>query len=124
MSELLSSYEQTPYPDLCYAQTHPERLAVIGTLLGLKPAGLAQCRVLELGCASGGNLIPIADTFPGSTCVGVDFAPNQIALGQTMIAALGLSNISLHALDIRDITPDSWLIRWLKSYKLHLEGND
>jgi hypothetical protein len=26
--------------------------------------------------------------------------------------------------EFRDIDPDSWLIRWLKSYKLHLEGND
>jgi len=26
--------------------------------------------------------------------------------------------------EFRDIAPDSWLIRWLKSYKLHLEGND
>ena len=26
--------------------------------------------------------------------------------------------------ECRDIDPDSWLIRWLKSYKLHLEGND
>jgi hypothetical protein len=23
-----------------------------------------------------------------------------------------------------DTPEDSWLIRWLKSYKLHLEGND
>jgi hypothetical protein len=26
--------------------------------------------------------------------------------------------------EFRDINPNSWLIRWLKSYKLHLEGND
>lgn len=27
-------------------------------------------------------------------------------------------------IEFKDIDPDSWIIRWLKSYKLHLEGND
>ncbi len=26
--------------------------------------------------------------------------------------------------EFQEIDPDSWIIRWLKSYKLHLEGND
>jgi hypothetical protein len=50
-----TSYDATPYPDLSYAHTHPDRLGVLATLLGLEPAPVERCRVLELGCGTGGN---------------------------------------------------------------------
>jgi tRNA G46 methylase TrmB len=48
--------------------------------------------VLELGCASGGNLIPMAYGLPESEFVGIDYAARQIAEGQAAVAALGLDN--------------------------------
>jgi len=103
--QIKQSYESTPYPDLCYTQTHPDRLATLATLLGLKPAPVTRCRVLELGCAIGGNLIPMAYGLPDSEFVGVDLSPRQIAIGQTAVRDLGLSNITLHAADIMEIGP-------------------
>lgn len=104
--QIKQSYEAIPYPDLCYTQTHPDRLATLATLLGLKPAPVARCRVLELGCAIGGNLIPMAYGLPDSEFVGVDLSPRQIDIGQTAVRDLALDNISLHAADIMDMGPE------------------
>lgn len=104
--KLQQSYEDTPYPDLCYTQTHPDRLATLATLLGLRPAPITNCRVLELGCAGGGNLIPMAYGLPGSRFVGIDFSAGQIAAGQQEISALALDNISLRHQNILDLAPD------------------
>ena len=95
------SYDAAPYPSLCYTQTTPNRLATIATLLGMSPAPVARCRVLELGTASGGNIIPLAALYPESTFVGVDYAARQIAAGQADVAALGLENVTLIHADIR-----------------------
>jgi len=102
--DLRQTYEDVPYPDLCYAQTHPSRLATLSALLGMQPAPVERCRVLELGCARGGNLIPLAEVFSESSFVGVDFSPSQVQAGQEAIDALGLDNIELHATDVREFT--------------------
>ncbi|MEZ4643134.1 MAG: class I SAM-dependent methyltransferase [Chloroflexota bacterium] len=103
---LLQTYNQTPYPSYCYTQTHPDRLATLGTLLGLTPTHVATCRVLELGCASGGNIVPMAYGLPESRFVGIDFAAGQIAVGQQMIDDLGLDNVILQAQDILQLGPE------------------
>lgn len=97
------SYEEAPYPDLCYTQTHPDRLATLAALLGLTPPAVENCRVLEIGCAVGGNLIPMAHGLPNSEFVGIDISPHQIEIGQEAIQDLGLKNISLQVDDILDI---------------------
>lgn len=97
------SYNTVPYPSLCYTQTHPDRLATIATLLGMQPAPVEYCRVLELGAAGGGNLIPMAYALPHSTFLGIDYAEAQVAQGQAMIAGLGLRNVRLEAADINEL---------------------
>ena len=98
-----SSYDAVPYESLPFAQSHPDRLATLGQLFGLQPAALANCRVLELGCAAGGNLIPMALTLPGAQFVGVDLSLVQVAQGQQVIRDLGLRNITLLARSITDL---------------------
>src|SRR5690349_17016000 len=73
-----STYDAVPYSVGAFPQTHPDRLATIATLFGMRPALPQGCRVLELGCASGGNLIPMAWAMPESTFVGVDLSARQI----------------------------------------------
>ena len=106
MTELQQTYENTPYPSFSYTQTHPDRLATIAAILGMNPPSIGRCRVLEIGCASGGNIIPMALTLPNSHFVGIDFAERQIADGQQIVAALGLTNVQLLAQDILEITAD------------------
>jgi len=101
-AELQQSYDTFPYQSFSFPQSHPDRLATIGELFGMTPVPIARSRVLELGCASGGNLIPIAATLPEAEFVGVDLSPVQVRQGMADIDALGLTNIRMLATDIMD----------------------
>ena len=101
-----TSYDEVPYPTTSHSFTHPDAMATAATLLGLTPTPVTHCRVLELGCAGGGNLIPLAVSLPDSEFVGIDASAVQIAEAQAAQAALGLTNISFQQLDILNVTPD------------------
>jgi methyltransferase-like protein len=64
-----------------------------------------RCRVLELGCGDGGNLVPMALGLPNASFVGIDAAPGAIARGSELIEALELPNVALHAESIEDFAP-------------------
>src|SRR5688572_8958260 len=102
-AEAATPYDEVPYASRPYPQTHPNHLGAVGVLFGMHPAGIDACRVLELGCASGGNLIPVAAAFPGSRFIGVDYSPRQIADGNQTIASLGLTNIELRCQSIAEL---------------------
>lgn len=100
------SYDEIPYPSHSFTATHPDHLATLATLLGMHPTPVEQCRVLELGCASGGNLVPMAYGLPTSEFVGIDLSARQITEGQEWLATLGLKNVTLKHLNLLDVTPD------------------
>jgi methyltransferase-like protein/SAM-dependent methyltransferase len=101
--ERQTSYDEVPYGSNVFHYTHPDRLAAVAALLGMHPAPADRCRVLELGCGTGANLIPMALSLPGSHFVGIDLSPRQIAMGQEVVGALGLGNIELQPLSILDV---------------------
>jgi SAM-dependent methyltransferase len=101
-----TAYDDVPYPGYAYPQTHPSHLAAIATLLGLQPPAVERCRVLELGCTDGGNLIPMALALPGATFAGLDLSATQIEEGQARIAELGLTNITLLHRNILEVDAD------------------
>ncbi|MCA9139551.1 MAG: class I SAM-dependent methyltransferase [Planctomycetales bacterium] len=96
------SYDQLPYASYPYANSHPRNLAALAQLFGMTPAGLDRCRVLEIGCAAGGNLIPMAERLPDATFVGLDASARQISEGQKVIGDLSLGNITLAHQDIME----------------------
>lgn len=98
-----NSYDEIPYDSHPFAQTHPSRLATIATLFGLSPNPVAQCRVLELGCAAGGNIVPMAEMLPECEFVGIDLSGRQIAAGAKVVAAAALTNIHLRHASILDV---------------------
>ncbi|HEY5060355.1 MAG TPA: methyltransferase regulatory domain-containing protein, partial [Gemmatimonadaceae bacterium] len=98
-----AAYEAVPYDSRPITPAHIDALATVARLHGLSPADPTHCRVLELGCASAGNLVPMALEYPQSRFVGVDLAPGQIAAGAAVVAALGIENLSLHSASIADI---------------------
>jgi SAM-dependent methyltransferase len=102
----VDGYNDVPYTSFPNAAHHPDRLATIGTLLGLDVAPIATCRVLEFACGDGSNLIPIATTLPKADFVGFDFAARPVARAQRMARELGLTNIRLLELDLRDLPAD------------------
>ncbi|MCA9823684.1 MAG: methyltransferase type 12, partial [Dehalococcoidia bacterium] len=69
-------YDSHPYPRLSYVHTTPDRMATVATLLGLEAPPIERCRVLEVGSAIGGNLIPMAMRMPDSTFLGIDLSAN------------------------------------------------
>ena len=101
-----TSYDEVPYESHPYPQTHPSRLAAVATLFGLRPPPVETARVLELGCAAGGNLVPMAEAFPGATFLGVDASARQISDGQRLVERLGLANVTLRHADILELGDD------------------
>lgn len=99
-------YDLVTYPSAAFGQTHPDRLGAVAAMHGLPYAPCEQARVLEVGCGDGLNLIALAVAWPQGTFEGFDLAPSAIARGQAMIEALGLTNVRLAALDIRDAAPE------------------
>ena len=90
-----------------YYQTHPDRLAVAAALRGITAENVESCRVLEIGCASGSNLIPMAEQLPGSGFVGIDLSERQIETGSSIVRELELANIELRCQDIMEFPDDA-----------------
>lgn len=98
-----STYDAVPYSVHAFSQTRPDRLATVAALFGLDAPDPARCSVLELGCASGGNVIPMALGNPESRFLGIDLSARQISDGQAVIRELGLTNVELRQASILDV---------------------
>ena len=95
-----TDYDVVAYRTFARRQTHPDRLAAIARLFGMKPAAVTACRVLEIGCGDAGNLIPMAYHLPGSRFTGFDLAEAPIAAGRRVAADLELANFDLRVADL------------------------
>lgn len=100
MPSTIESYDDIPYDSTPIRETHPANIAVQAALFGLTPPDPASCRVLELGCASGGNILPMAFYLPQAEFCGIELSRAQAEAGQGLIDTLGLKNIRIHHLDI------------------------
>ncbi|MBN9565137.1 MAG: methyltransferase regulatory domain-containing protein [Alphaproteobacteria bacterium] len=98
-----NTYDAVPYESYPYEQTHPQHLYTVGRIFGMQPVDFRKARVLELGGAAGGNIIPHAINYPDSEFVCVDLSPVQIEEGKKTVRELGLKNITLEAKSIMDI---------------------
>src|SRR6266498_1508146 len=92
---LVNPYNAVQYATHPKPQTHPAHLGAIATLFGMAPAPPGGCRVLEIGCGTGTNLIAMALVSPRSEFIGIDLASGPIEAGRQIIAALGLRNVEL-----------------------------
>jgi methyltransferase-like protein/cyclopropane fatty-acyl-phospholipid synthase-like methyltransferase len=103
-----TSYDEIPYTSYPLPHTHPSHLSAMALIYGMSsPPPIEACQVLELGCASGGNLIPMALGLPDSRFVGIDLSPIQIAEGTQRVSTLGLNNMELRTQSILDVD-DGW----------------
>jgi SAM-dependent methyltransferase/methyltransferase-like protein len=94
------SYASNPFP-----QSEPARLFALARMFGLTPPDVATMRVLELGCSSGGNIIPLAARFPSAQLLGIDLAPRHVAEATARIRAAGLDNVEVRLGDIATFDP-------------------
>ena len=100
------AYDVIRYPGHAYQRSHPDPLAVAAMLYGMTPTPVEHCRVLEIGCNQGGNLIPMAFGLPESEFTGIDLAPGTIARAQSRIERLGLTNAHVRAMNLMDVGSD------------------
>ena len=96
-----NSFDELPYLAYPIEQTAPEHLALASLIHGgprLPPTGY---RVLELGCANGANLLPLAWYRRHGDFTGIDASARQIALANESKDRLGLTNLHFINADFR-----------------------
>ncbi|MBP6020438.1 MAG: methyltransferase regulatory domain-containing protein [Burkholderiaceae bacterium] len=99
-------YDRTQYTSNAFFYSSPGHLRAAAHLYGIESVPIENARVLELGCAAAGNLLPFVLAYPGAHAVGVDLSPAQIQQGQKVVQDLEIQNLYLHAMSLTDITKD------------------
>jgi len=94
-------YDELPYCAYPIEWTAPERLALASLLHGGPRLPLDKYRVLELGCANGANLLPLAWYRQQGEFTGLDGSARQIALTNESKDKLGVSNLNFVHGDFR-----------------------
>lgn len=102
-AQLQRSYDEVPYRSLPFPDTDLDHLRTVAHVFGLSAPPVTQARVLEIGCASGGNLIPMAVRYPQARFAGLDVSLRQVELARERVAALGLKNVDIHHVDVRRV---------------------
>lgn len=108
MSDANFHYDEIPYPSFTFPQTRPDRLATLGYCFGIPTAPPEKCRVLELGCGDGTNLISFAYILPESEFVGIDLSDRHIADGRAVVSRLGLKNVNLTKGDVMEFGRENY----------------
>lgn len=103
----VTAYDSIAYPNQPFRQTSPDVAAAIAAWHGLTPARPSRCRMLEVACGAGGNLIPLAARYPDSTFVGIDLAGTAIAQARQDAAALGLANVEFRHQDLMEFPAEA-----------------
>ncbi|KAB2642495.1 MAG: methyltransferase domain-containing protein [Verrucomicrobia bacterium] len=98
-------YQTHRYPAMSHPLSDPAVTAVAARLGGLTTAEPRHARILEIGCASGHNLLPLARRWPQSQWVGIDLAVPAIAEARQLAAEAGIANVEFHAVDLRYFDP-------------------
>jgi methyltransferase-like protein/16S rRNA G527 N7-methylase RsmG len=104
----INAYDEVPYESYPFIQTNIANLKTIAHIFGLNSPKLETAKILELGCAAGGNLIPMAINYPKAKFVGVDLSSAQTKVGNDQIKDLGLKNIEIKTASITDIDKKSY----------------
>ena len=95
-------YDEVPYPSEPQRRTHPDRLVTTGVLMGMMPPSVDRCRVLELGCGGGANLLAMALSLSEGEFVGLDLTASHIAHGRYLAETWGVKNLTLMQRDLLD----------------------
>jgi methyltransferase-like protein/cyclopropane fatty-acyl-phospholipid synthase-like methyltransferase len=101
-----TSYDEIPYGSHAIPGSHPDRLFSIARLFSVDAVPPSEAKILELGCAGGGNLIPIASQFPKARCVGVELSAVQVENAKIAIRYANLDNVEVIQGSITEIGPE------------------
>jgi SAM-dependent methyltransferase len=98
-------YQNHVYPPMSHPLSDPAVSAVAARLGGLEVPHPRRARILEIGCSSGHNLIPLALRWPGSCFTGIDLARQAIHDARARASAAGAENVEFHDTDLRNFKP-------------------
>jgi SAM-dependent methyltransferase len=98
-----TAYDRVPYPTATYTQTHVRRLAAIARLFGVNAPDIRACRVLEIGCGEGANLVGMAVDLPESQFVGIDLSQTAIARATELARHAGVENVTFRQVDVAEL---------------------
>ncbi len=94
-------------------------MATAAAFHGLEPPALAACRILELGCGEGGQLVPLAATYPGSSCLGVDLSAAAIDRARGYATQAGVENCTFHNEDVCAFSPDAGVFDYIIAHGVY-----
>lgn len=97
---MATAYDEVLYPSGPQARLHIDNLYLCAALNGYRPADVNRARVLEIGCGTGFNLLPMALESPNASFVGLDYAALPIRIGTEVAASLKADNLQLVCADI------------------------
>ena len=102
----MTKYDVEAYPYSIRSFSHPVRVGALAQLYGMEAAPFGNCRVLEIGGGDGINVINMAIAAPGSDFVNFDLSSVAVDEGRSLVRDIGLSNISMKAMDILEAGAD------------------
>ncbi|MES2921896.1 MAG: class I SAM-dependent methyltransferase [Verrucomicrobiota bacterium] len=106
MSDVIHElYEKHVYPPMSHPLSDPAVSAVAARIGGLAVAHPRRARILEVGCCSGHNLLPLARRWPDSRFTGIDLAERSIDEARERAALARIANIDFIAGDLREYEP-------------------
>ncbi len=96
-------YDQLNYESYSFKQTAPTYLGAIGRMFGMQTVDPTKARVLEMGCAAGMNIIPLACAYKDAEFIGIDLSKTQIDEAKKYTKELKLKNIEFKHMSITDL---------------------
>lgn len=106
VEQVAESYNSFPYDSHAFKWCSPAYIRAAAYLYGVDLPPVQNARVLEIGCASGGNSLPFAFMYPEAEIVAIDISEAQIAQGQDIVKRAQLSNISMHTMCMTELPND------------------
>jgi hypothetical protein len=93
------------YPAMSHPTADPAVNAVAARFAGLEPPDPSQARILEIGCASGHHLLPLAMRWPHASFTGIDACPAAIHLACELAGESWLhERVDFHACLLEDFS--------------------
>jgi len=98
-------YQSQAYPAMSHPSTDPAVTVVSAKLAGLDVPDPSCAKILEIGCSSGHNLLPLAARWPESRFSGIDFSKLAIKEAAESARIAGLTNIEFIEADLQTFDP-------------------
>ncbi len=98
-------YQARAYPAMSHPATDPAVTSVSAALAGLEVVPPSGASILEIGCASGHNLLPLAARWPLAQFTGIDFSKPAIDEARESAWLTGMTHVNFIEADLLEFDP-------------------